>query len=252
MEYLNWLIHYYCRLYEQLEIGSMEVILQQSTLGYSVENLIVGNELFRHYRAKDSGVFDAWNKALMNISGQCVLFLGLDDIPTKEYLSFLCKQNLAENRVVVSDHVVTDKIMFFESDAKIIYRKKYTFRNEVTGFEFNVPPPSVAFSADIFKDNKFNSKYKLIGDGIFYGNTPFFNVVPFYCIAVYMCAGGISNTRKGVRVRYIEFLRAVASRDYPINKFTILILIEHGLSFLASFVPFKLSFLKLIKKKTFR
>jgi hypothetical protein len=234
--YLTCLLDYYQPLLrDNIELVIQDSSEKTSSLFFSPNR----NISYEHY--KDSSIYEAWNRAIIRAKGQIYLFLGSDDIPTPEYLHYLKNISLAKNEIIHSDASYTNKPFVF-SDAKEIKRIMYSFNNKVSGIDFNCPPPFVAFSSKLFKEHKFNEEYKIISDGLFYFSIDHFYIQDKYeGTSVRMTHGGISNSKKGTRKRYIEFLRAVKNNHMKINyNLFFKIFVMHFPAYLASFLPEKI------------
>lgn len=160
----------------------------------------------------DSGIYDAWNKALPRIKGDKVCFLGVDDTPSSDWLIFADKSSLNEYEVIVCD---------------VDYRNQYgrivgTYKNPTEiKLDMRVAKylhPGCIFSASLYENRIFKSQYKIISDGLFYAQMPFATIKSNYNKSgVLMTIGGTSNSSMGARRRMHEYIAAFRDGDIEVN-----------------------------------
>lgn len=114
--------------------------------------------------AKDLGIYDAWNKALLRIQGRWVLFLGADDLLADRYV--------LEN----ASHILQalpESISFAGGELILLDRTGMEFRklttetkNIVDRFSkgMPVPHPALFHKSVIFKKHLFDITFKIAGD----------------------------------------------------------------------------------------
>lgn len=138
---------------------------------------------------KDEGIYDAWNKGIKVAKNDWICFLGADDTMKSDallnYNNFIVKnQNL---------EFVSSKIILINKK-----NKKRTIGQNWNWDKFsrymNISHPGSMHSKKLFKNNSFNTKYKIAGDYEFLLRigknlkAGFINKV-----TVEMSSGGISN-----------------------------------------------------------
>lgn len=164
----------------------------------------------------DTGIYNAWNKALPHVHGEWVLFLGADD--------YYCSNDTFAN--------IVPKLVEYVHKTPIIYGQVYTLNSEtgkITGIlginwdkckrkflqgRISLPHAAVFHHKNIFKQyGCYNDKYIICGDydflyPILLNNDPIFVEMP---IALFS-DGGISNKIDSFSVLFSE-------RKQTINKY---------------------------------
>jgi len=182
--------------------------------------------------ADDRSIYDAWNLALKRIKTGNVIFLGLDDIPNFEFLLDASKIMLSELDLLSTD------VKMQSLDSKFSYTRSNPKLGKVSLYKFTYCHPGLVFSHLLFANKSFNENYKIISDGLFYSKIPFLNVVGYFpSSGVTMLVGGISNSRKGARSRFIELLRALYVGDMDLNRFQLIGLLKSFPAYILSFFP---------------
>ena len=112
---------------------------------------------------KDTGIYDAWNKAIKRIEGEWVIFFGADDIfkdkKSLEKLSEFILQNEQENRI-------TDKTLYIPASIFLNGMQYAPHQDylEMMKQEMPFPHQGLVHRSDIFKRYKFSTQYKIAGD----------------------------------------------------------------------------------------
>lgn len=230
------MLNYYNSLF--LSGINFEWVVQDGT---SKSNLLI---LCKNYSfvsfdyGSDDSIYSAWNKCILRAKGDKFCFLGIDDYPDANWLKYV------EGFYLSRFDVIACKI-------GMIYEKS------LIGIQENVIPgfnkfatqyychPGLVFSASLFINKSFKENYKIIGDYLFYANSSDLKVIAkFNKVGVKMSLGGISNSKKGSRIRFYELMSALRQKDLEPKYFVILFLFMPGYIF--SFFPFKM--FKIIQK----
>ena len=182
---------------------------------------------------KDNGIYQGWNRALKRSSGNKICFLGMDDIPSKEWFIFCQKFNLIGLEALSTD-------VYICKGNNIIGVHKNLYKGLQNISSVPLVPPGLIFSKDIFENKYFIETYRIISDGLFYASLIEINIVEkFTQVGIKMQLGGTSNKAIGTRKRLFEFISAFKNKDITFNfvNFRNLIL-YHFPSFVISFFPF--------------
>lgn len=191
----------------------------------------------------DSGIYDAWNKALPRIKGDKVCFLGVDDIPLCDWLYFADELTLEENEVVVCD------VNYIDNNGCVVGTYKNPRESKLDMRIAKYLHPGFIYSAKLYKNANFKSQYKIISDGLFYSKMPFAILKRHYNNSgVNMTIGGTSNSPLGARKRMYEYISAFQVGDIDNNlKMYIRFIIGNLPQYLLSFVPRVYKIIQLIR-----
>lgn len=193
----------------------------------------------------DSGIYDAWNRALTRIKGDKVCFLGVDDIPSPDWLIFADALSLDVYEVVVCD------VDYIDSNGAIVgtYKNPRELKSDMRVARYL--HPGYIFSSNLYKNYRFKSQYKIISDGLFYAQMPFSMLKKHYNKSgVFMTIGGTSNSPSGARRRMYEYIAAFREKDIDNNlKMYIRFIIGNLPQYLISFTPQIYKTLQLIRMK---
>lgn len=66
-----------------------ELVIQDNGSGDEVIETLRSRDYVKVVSEPDGGIYDAWNRALTRVSGDWVGFLGIDDLPTLDWVSFV-------------------------------------------------------------------------------------------------------------------------------------------------------------------
>lgn len=164
----------------------------------------------------DSGIYDAWNKALTKVTGEWVCFIGSDDY-LRDSTVF---EQLAEHLKSAApslDFLYSQVVLVNDQGQELI----------VTGTEwpkaFNsilrgmtVPHPAMMHRSALFKLSQFDDNYRIAGDYAFFLEHARVDNVAFAddVVAVCMRQGGISSQQGNFRVSLKECRRAQKKLGY--------------------------------------
>lgn len=213
------------------EIGiNFEWVIQASLFDSNLEAIFKDYSYVSFKSETDISIYDAWNKALLRAKGSKICFLGIDDIPTIEWLLFVEKTQLTK-----FDAIACKVEMISEMGIPLGTRNNL----KVGLYDFGKVifcHPGIVFSAYLYEEWKFNPHYKIISDSVFYGNFNKIKIVNYFnSVGVQMHVGGISNSRIGARNRFLEFVYAVSNGHLKFNRLKILL--WHFPGFLLSYLP---------------
>ena len=163
----------------------------------------------------DTGIYDAWNKALKRIQGQWVIFLGADDrLASSDVLHeisiFLANQSndllfLAGDLEMEAGSGFTQSKLVPTMDASMLSRGK------------GMPAPfsSLFVRSSLLKDNLFSTQWKICSDYDFLCRT-WKSQQATKCsnIITLMGAGGVSSHPRTRVQGYLEYAR-IAAQYYP-------------------------------------
>lgn len=110
----------------------------------------------------DTGIYDAWNKALKHINGQYICFIGSDDDIASTYF-----ENVKKSLETITNNVICYKIAIFEDNKEnIIYELHKTIYIKPNNypFELGFHHQGTLFHVELFKKNIFDLSYKILGD----------------------------------------------------------------------------------------
>lgn len=170
---------------------------------------------------KDSGIYDAWNKAIdrwQGKMGEWVLFLGaddkllasstLEDVKNKIESS---KKNIlfaAGDLIVVDEHdkIICDNII---DDNKIRFQQNK--------FKMSIGHPSLFTRKNVLLQYKFDTSFRIVGDHDFLIRAwqQHDQLFPIRITVTQMALGGISNNERhhGILIRE-EFLISIKTKSF--------------------------------------
>ena len=111
----------------------------------------------------DSGVYDAWNKALDRATGDWAIFLGADDFFVSRHAIAQCHRHL---RVLGPETVMAFGALLRGHDGKIEYLLNRTLCQAYNGFlsDMGVPFPATFTRLPVLQKEKFDATYRIAGD----------------------------------------------------------------------------------------
>ena len=141
----------------------------------------------------DTGIYDAWNKAVARASGDWAIFLGADDFFVHPHSLAQCHRHL---RTLNADIDLAFGALVLGRDGKIERLLNRTLFRAYNGFlsDMGVPFPASFIRVPILQKEKFDASYKIAGDyewvaRVLTGK----NLVRLPVIVSYMEMGGISD-----------------------------------------------------------
>lgn len=171
----------------------------------------------------DNGIYDAWNKALNEISStKWVLFIGAGDLVYPEWIGFLnsCEYNVD---LLYSDLLIVD--------GRRSYLNKsinFTDASRKLPYQMSIPHPGMAHNYSLFQTDRFDTTYKIISDWIFIAEK---NGITGRYIEGYVQAsfkiGGVSTSYKHKSKlydeiqRYYQFKNMILPKKFVAKKYII-------------------------------
>ena len=112
---------------------------------------------------KDTGIYDAWNKAIKRIEGEWVLFFGADDVFQNKTTLLKLAQFI---KTAEEEKSINSKTMYIASSILIGDMPFVPFQNyqERMQKQMPFPYPGLVHRANIFEKYSYNSQYEIAGD----------------------------------------------------------------------------------------
>jgi glycosyltransferase involved in cell wall biosynthesis len=148
----------------------------------------------------DSGIYDAWNKALNYAEGLWIIFLGADDFIGDNWLDEIAK---VDNKV----DIIYGQLNLLNEDGNLsgilpIHEPNWCIRKLKSRMTF--PHPGLAHNANLFSKNIFDTRFKIIGDWNFLLQSNLRTAIYIDCLQANQTLGGISRSSRGVELQYLE------------------------------------------------
>ena len=165
--------------------------------------------------ARDTGLYDAWNKAVVRASGEWVLFLGADDrLVDATVLADMatCARNVADDVEYISGSVL--RVDAAGDDVALDAADPRTVMARMPGC-MALPHPGLFHRRRLFVANAFDTSFRIAGDYDFLART--LRPHNFICVGrpvTRMRVGGMSGNVLGLWDSEVECLRA-SRRHYP-------------------------------------
>lgn len=159
--------------------------------------------------APDTGLYQAWNRALEQARGQWILFLGSDDfLVSSDILSSVTQAIKLDPSLHAKQFLYGDTADAGEPDWKL-FKPKH-FLNRLRGItEF---PTSVFISSRLFVNgHRFDETYRICADHKFFAEHDLFSHGAYLPIPIISFQrGGVSSNHNFKRVHYLERRRMLA------------------------------------------
>ncbi|MBQ3058960.1 MAG: glycosyltransferase [Desulfovibrio sp.] len=188
--------------------------------GASTDNTMT---IVEHYRAhlpeilvhteKDSGIYDAWNKAIECWQvrlGEWVLFLGADDILVDAYVLENVKnsiKNISTDVIFAAGDLV--HFDYSKNIGKFVRLKDSYECFSKRDFKLPMPHSSLFTRREVITSTKFDTSFKVSGDYDFLlktFNNPY-QLHIMHVLVTQMSRGGISDSDDTLFMRFYESLR---------------------------------------------
>ncbi len=163
----------------------------------------------------DSGIYDAWNKALDRVTGDWAIFLGADDCLIGASLLARCAHYMRD---------LSDEILFAygalaegkDGVAQTIYNRPLYEVYRIFADNMGLPFPATFTRVPHLKKHKFDASYAIAGDFAFAAKhfTPY-NIVRLPLYVSYMETGGISTNPKAKCTLFDERGRVLFTHILP-------------------------------------
>ena len=181
-------------------------------------------ETLRHYGNRvnwlsepDTGICDAWNKALTRVTGDWTLFLGADDRLLHKHVLAQCYHHLAD----LPDHIrfAYGALLLGEdgSDPKCLALNR-PLRGMYHQFLQNMglPFPSTFIHSSLLREQPFDTDYAIAGDYAFTArHITRTNVARLPVWVTFMRRGGISDSPKHAAKLLAERARVLRTQVAP-------------------------------------
>lgn len=141
----------------------------------------------------DSGVYDAWNKALDRATGDWAIFLGADDFFVSRHAIAQCHRHL---RALDPEIVIAFGALLRGHSGKIKHLLNRTLYQMYSGFlsDMGVPFPATFIRVPLLQKEKFDASYKIAGDFEFAARIlTSSNIARLPVIVSFMEMGGLSE-----------------------------------------------------------
>jgi len=152
-----------------------ELVIQD---GASSDDTVAVAESYRHrlpalslVSEPDTGIYDAWNKALARVRGEWVLFLGADDALYASDVLVRCKAAMQES---VHSRGMQTPLLFVAGDIAITAQTGQIIRflsgraidsvNRLQAGEIPTPFPGLFTHHSVFRRYKFDPSWRIAGD----------------------------------------------------------------------------------------
>lgn len=150
---------------------------------------------------KDNGIYEAWNKGLVNAKGEWVAFVGSDDMfypdAIKNYMKFI---NLSD----IQYDYISSKVERVDNDGKVVRVFGWPWEWEKSKKACTVAHPGSLHNKRLFKKyGLFDTKFKICGDYEFLLRCGKAMKAGFMdLITLKMSLGGLSDSKSVVKETY--------------------------------------------------
>ena len=142
---------------------------------------------------QDSGIYDAWNRALDRATGDWAIFLGADDFFVSPHTIAQCHRHL---RALEPEIIIAFGALLRGQNGKIKHLLNRTTYRVYNGFlsDMGVPFPATFTRVPVLQKEKFDTSYKIAGDFEFVARVlTDSNIARLPVIVSFMEMGGISD-----------------------------------------------------------
>lgn len=212
---------------------NFEWVIQDCNAQEDILDLLRQYDFISLISEPDTGVYNAWNKAICRARGEAICFIGIDDFPSLEWLLFASSIKLKGYEAISCDVLLKSQ----DGESLGVFKNLQAGTHIIN--EVSFAPPGLIFSKDIYLNRQFLEKYSIISDGIFYSSLNMLKIVAYFgAVGVEMTVGGVSNSPIGARRRLHEFISALwlGEMDRTANNLNRLI-IANIPAYLLSFFP---------------
>lgn len=209
VQYLQWTID---SIREQTYPNIQWIIADGASTDGTVAMFEANNELIDYWFSEpDTGIYDAWNKALEHVKGDWVQFIGAGDelyeTNTLEKVAHYLKD------AYPSYHFVYGKVQYIsESLRQSLYIEGKPWnqhKNSYCGNRPSLPEHPVTFhNVSLFATHKFETKFKIVADSHLLMQNLDKDYLYLPLIIDKMVRGGVSSTPQGILQCYQELKRS--------------------------------------------
>lgn len=182
--------------------SNYEVIVKDGCSKDSTVNLIPRDSRFRLIEKEDSGIYDAMNQALDEVTGHYIVFLNAGD-------SFYDENVLLKlNQYIIKNRVNEPCILYgnYSRNGEYIQNQKEKL-DDFTLYRRPLCHQSLFYHKDIFSQGRrYNTEYKISADHDITLQL-WKDKIPFYHTGITICeyaGGGLSETEKGYNLAVLE------------------------------------------------
>lgn len=159
----------------------------------------------------DTGIYNAWNKALEYIQGDWVQFLGAGDeirgVNTIENIVNELQSGYLEHELISTDIELLDENRIAQNKISGNWNKKELKYSLLLPI---LPPhPGIFHRKCLFEKYKFDEEFRIISDSLFLLTNTNLNFGYISVLSAGMALGGISTNKESYMRSYKEMLRAV-------------------------------------------
>ncbi len=164
------------------------------------------------FSEKDTGIYDAWNKALAYVAGDWVLFIGAgDEIYQSDTLN---KVSDTLSKAYPEFNFVYGKVEYISEKSRkelcVEGEPWENYLNKFSTYQPRLPPhPGIFHHKNLFKNNLFHTRFKIISDAYFLMQNLDKSFLFIPIIIDKMPRGGISSTPAGSLIAYKELKIAI-------------------------------------------
>ncbi|SDF75009.1 glycosyltransferase family 2 protein [Desulfovibrio legallii] len=162
----------------------------------------------------DSGIYDAWNKALDRATGDWAIFLGADDFLVSRHSIAQCHRYLRTAPAHIS---MSYGALLTGKNGKVGHMINRSMQEVYNLFlsRMGLPFPATFIRMSVLQKERFDVSYKIAGDFDFAAKIlTSDNIIKLPIIVSYMELGGVSDDPKSC-VLFEERLRVLFSRVAP-------------------------------------
>lgn len=195
-----------------------EIIVQDGGSTDGTLGILKEYEGILNWRSEpDTGVYDAWNKALARVTGDWVLFLGADDFFLHKHVFAQCKRHLVKYPKRIQ--FAYGAILLEQKDAQgknIAYMR--SLRNTYHQFlqDMGLTFTSTFVRASLLREHCFDTSYTISGDFDFCARlVTESNVGRLPVWVSYMHSGGLSSSLENIEMLIRERERVLRTRIAP-------------------------------------
>lgn len=163
----------------------------------------------------DSGVYDAWNKALDRVTGEWVIFLGADDCLLGEDVLVRCVHHLKRlpSKIAFAYGVLAKGI---SGEVQDLMNRSLLDAYRILITNMSIPFPATFVRASLVKEYKFDASYKIAGDFDFLAKwITHDNVARMPLVVSYMELGGLSSNARTKELLLAERGRILRKQVLP-------------------------------------
>ena len=192
------------------------IIVDGGSADGTVDAIRANEDLIDYWLSEpDSGIYDAWNKALPHATGCWVMFLGADDQLDSSWLQKVAEQALRYD-LVYSNLQLLDR----DNQAPVFIQRGIGWNEaKLLQRQYSVlPHPGLAHAARLFEGNRFDPSFGSVADWEFLVRVqPATGLYIEDGIQAYMTLGGVSNNAAGIAKAIEEYFLVVEAHQLKLS-----------------------------------